>query len=135
MATEVQDAAGAGIPAQHASAYADPLPPHYPERNHMHHDTTPDTQAPDAVALAASALQRAGLQADAMAQRGASALNHGAEALQRSANQLQARAQQVSHHASAYVQREPVKAVLMAAATGAALMALLTLMARSRGTR
>lgn len=47
------------------------------------------------------------------------------------ANRLRQRASQASDRALAYVQGEPIKTLLIAAAAGALLMGLLTLMARS----
>jgi len=47
------------------------------------------------------------------------------------ATQLRRRAAQASDRALAYVKEEPVKTLLIAAAAGALLMGLLTLMARS----
>jgi ElaB/YqjD/DUF883 family membrane-anchored ribosome-binding protein len=101
--------------------------------NHeLSHDIRPDTMAAgpvaDGVDAAAGALHRAGGHAESMAHRGAQALLRGSA-------QLQAGAQQVSHQATAYIQREPVKAVLMAAAGGAVLMALMALVSRSRSPR
>jgi len=61
----------------------------------------------------------------AMAQRGV-------DAVRDSSQQLRDKALNVSDSAVGYIKDEPVKAMLIAAATGAALMALLSLMARSR---
>ena len=47
------------------------------------------------------------------------------------ARRLRLRASQASDRALAYVREEPVKTLLIAAAAGALLMGLLTLMARS----
>ena len=47
------------------------------------------------------------------------------------ARRLRRRASQASDRALAYVKEEPVKTLLIAAAAGALLMGLLTLMARS----
>ena len=47
-------------------------------------------------------------------------------------HQLRIKAEHASDHTVRYVQHEPVKAMLMAAATGAALMALVSLISRSR---
>ncbi|MDQ2763513.1 MAG: hypothetical protein M3Y22_08495 [Pseudomonadota bacterium] len=46
--------------------------------------------------------------------------------------QLREQAQKASDMATAYAKDEPIKAMLIAAATGALLMCLITLMARSR---
>jgi ElaB/YqjD/DUF883 family membrane-anchored ribosome-binding protein len=66
-----------------------------------------------------------GEQIGAMAQRGA-------QAMRDSSRQLREKALGASDSAVTYIKEEPVKAMLIAAATGAALMALLSLMARSR---
>lgn len=64
-------------------------------------------------------------QAGAMLHRGIDALRDGTQ-------QLRTKAQQAGDGTTQYIQQEPVKAVLIAAATGAALMALIGLMTRSR---
>lgn len=70
-------------------------------------------------------LQRANEQASALTQRGLDAVRDGAQVVR---NQ----ARHASDSALDYVKAEPVKSVLIAAATGAALMALIGLMSRSR---
>jgi ElaB/YqjD/DUF883 family membrane-anchored ribosome-binding protein len=62
------------------------------------------------------------------AQRSMAALRDGSE-------QLMKRAHLASDHTVDYIKQEPVKALFMAAAAGAALMALLSLFTRSRGHR
>ncbi|HSN79372.1 MAG TPA: hypothetical protein VLR44_03230, partial [Rhodoferax sp.] len=47
-------------------------------------------------------------------------------------HQLRVKAEHASDNTVRYIQHEPVKAILMAAATGAALMALVSLISRSR---
>ena len=47
-------------------------------------------------------------------------------------HQLRVKAGHASDNTVRYIQHEPVKAILMAAATGAALMALVSLISRSR---
>ena len=74
---------------------------------------------------AAPMLNRTGDQIGALAQRGV-------DAVRDSSQHLRERALRASDSAVGYVKDEPVKAMLIAAATGAALMALLGLMARSR---
>ncbi len=64
-------------------------------------------------------------QAEAAARRGM-------DAVRDSSQQLRDRAMQVSDSTVAYVKDEPIKAMLIAAATGALLMGLITMMARSR---
>jgi ElaB/YqjD/DUF883 family membrane-anchored ribosome-binding protein len=57
---------------------------------------------------------------------------HGAlNGISHSAQDLRQKARDLSAGATGYIQHEPVKAVLIAAATGAALMALLSLARRS----
>lgn len=74
---------------------------------------------------AAPLLNRATDQAAAMAQRGVDAVREGSQ-------QLRDKALRASDNTVSYVREEPVKAMLIAAATGAALMALISLMTRSR---
>jgi ElaB/YqjD/DUF883 family membrane-anchored ribosome-binding protein len=81
---------------------------------------------------ASNALHRAGEQAASMAQRGSDAMHHGADALQRRSDKLQSKALHLTHDATAYIHREPAKSMLVAAATGAVLMALVTMLARMR---
>lgn len=47
-------------------------------------------------------------------------------------HQLRVKAEHASDNTVRYIQHEPVKAMLMAAATGAALMALVSLISRAR---
>lgn len=68
----------------------------------------------------------AGDKASELARRGVSALREGSQHLRDSAVQ-------VTDRATLYVKDEPLKAMLIAAATGAALMALIGLLTRSRG--
>ena len=77
---------------------------------------------------AAPMLNRVGEQAGAMAQRGVDAVRDGSAHLREKA--LQAQDTTVS-----YIKDEPVKAMLIAAAAGAALMAVLSLMTRSNDRR
>jgi len=74
---------------------------------------------------AAPALNRATEQASAMAHRG---LDNVREASQH----LRDKAVRVTDTTVGYVREEPVKAMLIAAATGAALMGLLSLLSHSR---
>ena len=69
-------------------------------------------------------LKQAGEQASRLAQRGLDAIHDGSQ-------NLRHRAQQVSDGTSGYIQAEPLKAMLIAAAAGAALMGLLSLLARN----
>lgn len=54
------------------------------------------------------------------------------DAVRDSSQQLQEQASRASDRTAKYVRNEPAKALLIAAATGAALMALASLMFRSR---
>ena len=70
-------------------------------------------------------LDGATAQAGAMLHRGIDAVRDGSQ-------QMRAKAHQAGESTTHYIQQEPVKAVLIAAATGAALMALVSLLTRSR---
>lgn len=70
-------------------------------------------------------LHRASEQVSAMAHRGLHSVRD-------TSQQLRDQAQRVSDNTVSYVRVEPVKSMLMAAATGAALMALFTLLSHSR---
>lgn len=70
-------------------------------------------------------IERATARAGDIAQRGI-------EAVRGSSRQLRDTALDASDRTVAYIKAEPVKSVLIAAATGAALMALLNLVGRSR---
>ena len=61
-------------------------------------------------------------------------LSHrGAEAVREGVHQIREKAQSVSEQTVEYIQEKPVKSVLIAAATGATLMGLLTLIVRGSG--
>ena len=70
-------------------------------------------------------ITRAADQASAMAQRGVNAVRD-------SSQQLREKAQRASDSTVMYIKDEPLKAMLIAAATGAALMALVGMLNRSR---
>lgn len=70
-------------------------------------------------------LNRATKQANALGR-------HGMDAIHESSHQLRKTAARASTSTGNYIKNEPVKAVLIAAATGAALMALVSLMSRLR---
>lgn len=74
---------------------------------------------------ASPALSRATEQASAYAQRGL-------DSVREASQQLRDRAARASDSTVGYVRDEPVKAMLIAAATGAALMALMSLLGSSR---
>lgn len=70
-------------------------------------------------------LNRVSEQAEAAARRGI-------DAVRESSHQLRERALQATDQTVAYVKDEPVKSMLIAAATGAVLMGLVTMLGRSR---
>ena len=70
-------------------------------------------------------LNRASEQASALAQRGVNALRDSSQGLRDSATRA-------SDNTVMYIKDEPLKAMLIAAATGAALMALVGMLSRSR---
>ncbi len=73
----------------------------------------------------APVLSKVSSQAEAAARRGM-------EAVRDTSQQLRERAVQASDMTVAYVKDEPVKAMLIAAATGALLMGIISMMGRSR---
>ena len=74
---------------------------------------------------AAPLLNRTTQQVNALAQQGM-------DTVRDTSQQLREQAQRATESTVSYVKEEPVKAMLIAAATGAALMALVSLMSRSR---
>ncbi len=72
----------------------------------------------------APAINQATEQVSALAQRGL-------DSVRNSSKQLMDSAHRVSDTTVSYVKEEPVKSILIAAATGAALMALISMMTRS----
>jgi len=70
-------------------------------------------------------LNRATGEVSAFAQRGLDAVRQGSQ-------QLQDQARRASDSSMDYVRHEPLKSILIAAATGAALMALVGMLSRSR---
>ncbi len=70
-------------------------------------------------------LERASDQVSALAR-------HGVDSVRETSHQLRLKAERASESTVGYIRHEPVKSVLIAAATGAALMALVSLVARSR---
>ncbi len=74
---------------------------------------------------AAPLLNRANERAVALARRGV-------DAVRDSSQHLRDRAMRASDHTLGYIKDEPVKSMLIAAAAGAALMALVGLLTRSR---
>jgi ElaB/YqjD/DUF883 family membrane-anchored ribosome-binding protein len=74
---------------------------------------------------AAPVLNRVAEKAETLARRGLDAVKDGSQ-------QVREKALRASDSTVAYIKDEPVKAILIAAATGAALMALISLMTRSK---
>ncbi len=72
----------------------------------------------------APTLERASEQVSAMA-------HSGLDSVRETSHQLRVKAEHASDSTVNYIKEEPVKAVLIAAATGAVLMALVSLVARS----
>ena len=81
----------------------------------------------DLRAEAAPMIRSATDKVSELTQRGVDKVRHGSQQLVDGAHQASARTRD-------YVQHEPVKALLIAAATGAALMALLSMMRGSRSS-
>lgn len=75
---------------------------------------------------------KVGPRLDGATEQASAMLHRGIDAVRDGSQQLRAKAQHASEGTTQYIQQEPVKAVLIAAATGAALMALIGLMTRSR---
>ena len=78
----------------------------------------------DAKDLAAPLINRLTAQAEAAARRGA-------DVVRDTSAQIRDKASRAQETTVGYIQEEPVKAMLIAAATGAALMALISLVTRS----
>lgn len=78
----------------------------------------------DAKNLAAPLINRLTAQAEAAARRGA-------DVVRDTSAQIRDKAAIAQETTVGYIQEEPIKAILIAAATGAALMALISLMTRS----
>jgi ElaB/YqjD/DUF883 family membrane-anchored ribosome-binding protein len=85
---------------------------------------TLSSKVEDLRSQAAPLLNRVSSQAEAAARRGI-------EAVRDTSQQLRERAMRASDSAVGYVKDEPIKAMLIAAATGAALMGLIALLSRS----
>ena len=79
----------------------------------------------DMQAKVAPMLDRAGERVSALAQRGMDAVHDGS-------TQMRNKAQHAGDAATGYIRHDPVKAMLIAAVTGAALMGLLGLLTRTR---
>jgi len=93
------------------------------------------TPTPDTTTIAAEANALTDLAADSAqhAIRSAqSAARRGVEALRETSVHLRERALKATDSTAGYIKEDPLKSVLIAAAAGAALMALLGLLGRSR---
>ncbi len=88
-------------------------------------NTKPADAAQHLLDQAAPLYERAVDQVSALAHQGANTVREGSHLLRSKANQA-------SDCTVSYIRDEPVKAVLIAAAAGAALMAALALLGRSR---
>lgn len=92
--------------------------------------------ANDALKSLAAAMQDLRHQATPMLERASdqvsSLAHHGVDSVRETSHQLRLKAERASESTVAYIRHEPVKSVLIAAATGAALMALISLVASSR---
>ncbi len=83
------------------------------------------TSIQDAADQVAPLLNRATDEANALTQRGLHAVQDGAL-------QLREKASRTGEATVRYIQQEPVKSVLLAAATGAVLMGVISLLSRTR---
>ncbi|MEN9435638.1 MAG: hypothetical protein RIR09_293 [Pseudomonadota bacterium] len=88
--------------------------------------------ATGAVDSAANSLQELRHQATPMLEQANAMAHRGIDSVRDMSHQLRVKAEHASETTVNYIKEEPVKAVLIAAATGAALMALVSLVARSR---
>lgn len=93
--------------------------------NNFQAHTSTDNLLENAAAAAGNATTHAAQQAD-------QALQSGMQTVRQTAEQLRKQAAHANDVAMGYIRQEPIKAVLIAAATGATLMALVGLMGRSR---
>ena len=72
------------------------------------------------------------MQAEPLLDRAAALASRGADAVRDGSERVRLQAQRASDSTVGYIREEPVKSMLIAAATGAALMAVLSLVSRSR---
>ena len=79
-----------------------------------------------------SVKNQAGPLIDRLTNQAETTARHGAEVVRETSAQLRAKAMKAQESTVMYIKDEPVKAMLIATATGAALMALINLMGRSR---
>jgi ElaB/YqjD/DUF883 family membrane-anchored ribosome-binding protein len=89
-------------------------------------------KAAETTANALDSTQRTANQAlDSMGR----AVDHGVERMREASQQVREGAARASESTANYIRHDPVKSVLIAAATGAALMALVSLLTRPHGNR
>ena len=87
------------------------------------------------VDTAAEALERTRSTVDNLAEEARDLSHRGARAVREGTRQLREETAHLADSTVGYIKHEPIKAVLIAAAAGAALMALATLASRSFGPR
>lgn len=108
------------------------------QASHAADDAIRSTQhaASGVIDSAAESLQdmreQAGPAIERATERVTSMAHRGIDSVRETSHQLRAKAEQASDTTVGYIRDEPMKSVLIAAATGAALMALVSLVARSR---
>ena len=91
------------------------------------------TQTADKLASAMQDLRHEGPAVFNKAVDGMSAFAHrGVDSVRDASHQLRVKAEHASESTASYIRHDPLKSVLIAAATGAALMALVGLLARGR---
>lgn len=92
--------------------------------------------ANEALQSISQSLQDLSHQATPLLERAAnqvsSLTHHGLDSLRESSHQLRVKAEHAQENTVDYIKHEPMKSVLIAAATGAALMALISLVRYSR---
>lgn len=82
--------------------------------------------------IATALVDQATHAADQVAKTSQQLANSALEGVRNTSHQLRVKAEHASDNTVRFIQHEPVKAMLMAAATGAALMALISLFSHSR---
>ena len=94
------------------------------------------TQTVDKLAGAMQDLRHEALPVLNHAVDGMSALAHrSVDSVRDASHQLRIKAERASENTASYIRHDPMKSVLIAAATGAALMALVSLLTRNRDRR
>ena len=85
--------------------------------------------------ITSALVDQASHAADQVAKTSQQLANSALQGVRSSSQQLRLKAEHASDNTVRYIRHEPVKAMLMAAATGAALMALISLFSHSRNHR